>query len=95
MMNRDQTVQNLKQKLDQWNSDLDDLEKRMERFEESRRKELRQTLDDLKTKRDEASHAFDRLKSASDDAFDEVRQGAQQAWDKMAKSVDQAKQRFN
>lgn len=95
MMNREQTVQSLKHKLDQWNSDLDDFEKRMQKLEESRRKELRETLDDLKQKRNEASHAFDRLKSASDDAFDEVRKGAQDAWDKMAASVDRAKSQFN
>jgi len=95
MMTRDETVRNLKHKLDQWNSDLDDLEKRMEKYEDARRNDLRQTLDDLREKRDEASKAFDKLKSASDDAFDDVRKGAQDAWDRMASSVDKAKQRFN
>ncbi len=95
MMTRDDTVRNLKHKLDLWNSDLDDLESRMEKYQDERRMELRQTLDELKEKRDEASKAFDKLKSASDDAFDDVRKGAQDAWDRMASSFDKAKQRFN
>ena len=95
MMNREQTVQNLKGKLDQWNTDLDRLENKTESVSEERRKDLKDTIDQLKDKRKEAMDAIDRLGSASEDAFDEVRKGAVKAWDNMSDSLEKAKQRFN
>jgi len=95
MMNREQAVESLKGKLDQWNTDLDRLERRAESFGDERRKELEKTVDQLKDKRKETMDALDRLGSASDDAFDDVRKGALDAWDKMSDSLEQAKRRFN
>jgi len=95
MMNREQAVENLKGKLDQWNADLDRLERRAESFGEERRKELEKAVGQLKDKRKETMDALDRLGSAGDDAFDDVRKGALQAWDSMSDSLEQAKRRFN
>ena len=95
MMSREQTVENLKSKLDYWNSEMDTLEKRAESFEEERRKAAKQTLDELRKQRDEAKQAFEKLKSASDDAFDDVRAGTQKAWDAMTQSFDRAIKRYH
>jgi uncharacterized coiled-coil DUF342 family protein len=95
MMNREQAVDSLKQKLDQWNADLDRLESRAESFSDERRKELEETVETLKDKRKEAMDAFKRLDSASDDAFADVQEGVLEAWDKMSDSLEQARQRFN
>ena len=95
MMNREQAIESLKGKLDQWNTDLDRLERRAESFSEERRKELEKTVHQLKDRRDEAMEALDRLGSASDDAFDDIREGAMQAWDSMSDSLEQAQRRFN
>ena len=95
MMNREQAIESLKGKLDQWNTDLDRLERRAESFSEERRKELEKTVHQLKDRRDEAMEALDRLGSASDEAFDDIREGAMQAWDSMSDSLEQAQRRFN
>lgn len=95
MMNREQTVQTFKRKLDEWNSDMDALEKKAETFEEEQRKAARQALDELHKQWDEAARALNELKSASDDAFDDVRSGTQKAWDAMTRSVEKAVQRYN
>jgi chromosome segregation ATPase len=95
MMNREQTVENLKRKLDYWNSEMDVLEKKAEKFEAERRKDAKQTLEELRKQRDDAARAFEKLKTASDDAFDDVRNGTQKAWDAMTASFDRAKKRYN
>ena len=95
MMNREQAVNSLKHKLDEWNADLDRLEKQADSYSGERRKELESTLDDLKDTRREAMDAIRQLGSASDDAMEDVRKGAVQAWDKMSDSLERAKQRFN
>jgi uncharacterized coiled-coil DUF342 family protein len=95
MMNRDQAIDGLKQKLDQWNADLDRLENRAGSYSDERRKELEDAIDQLKDKREEAVEAFQQLGSASDDAFDDLSQGALQAWARMSESLEKAKERFN
>jgi len=95
MMNREQTVNNLKSKLDYWNSELDALEKKAEAFEDERRKAAKQTLEELRKQRDEARKAFEKLQSASDDAFEDVRAGTQKAWDAMTQSFDRAIKRYH
>jgi len=95
MMNREQTVETFKRKLDEWNSEMDALEKKAETFEDERRKEAKQTLDELHKQWDDAKGALQELKSASDDAFDDVRSGTQKAWDAMTQSFDRAAQRYN
>lgn len=95
MMNREQAVDSLKHKLDQWNADLDRLEKRADSFSDERRKELENAIGELKDTRREAMDAIQRLGSASDDALEDVRNGALQAWDRMSDSLERAKQRFN
>ena len=95
MTSREQTVENLKRKLDYWNSEMDTLEKKAETFEEERRKAAKQALEDLRKQWDEAAGALKEIKSASDDAFDDVRSGTQKAWDAMTQSFDRAAKRYN
>jgi len=95
MMNRQQTVADLKHKLDQWNADLDRLEAKADQFGEERRRQLDATLDTLRQRRDAAHRKLEGMKQAGDDAFDDLRQGAIQALDTMQESLDQARQRFN
>lgn len=95
MMNRQQTVEDLKHKLDQWNADLDRFEAKAGQFGEERRRQLDETLDDLRQRREAARRKLEGMKLASDDAFDDLRKGAIQALDTMQDSLDQARQRFN
>lgn len=95
MMNREQTVEKLKQKLDQWNTDLDKLESKVESFKDERREEARTTIRNLRQQRDGAKAALERLTTASDEAFGDLSAGVQKSWDAIAQSIDKARERYN
>lgn len=95
MMNREQTVEKLKTRLDQWNADIDTLEKKAEGFKADRREELQTAIRDLRRKRAEAREQFEKMKGASDDAFDDLKSGIEKGWDQISDSIEQAKRRYN
>ncbi len=95
MMNREQTVTTLKQKLDQWNSDLDELERKVESFKDDRRDEAQNTIKQLRHQRDKAKDAVERLATAGDQAFNDLRDGVQTSLKAMSESITQARQRYN
>lgn len=95
MMNRERTVEELKTRLDQWNADIDTLEKKAEGFKADRREELQTAIRDLRRKRAEAREQFEKIKGASDDAFDDLKSGIERGWDQISDSIEQAKRRYN
>jgi chromosome segregation ATPase len=95
MMNREQTVATLKHKLDQWNSDIDTLDRKVESFADDRRKEAKQTMQQLREQRDAARASLERLTKANDDAFGDLRTGVEKAWDTLSKSIEGARQRYH
>ncbi len=94
-MNREQTVEKLKTKLDQWNADLDDMEARARKAREEGRAEAEQTIEDLKRKREKARGQLEQLKSASDNAFSDMLKGIENGWKEVTQSFEQAKKRYH
>jgi chromosome segregation ATPase len=95
MMNREQTVATLKHTLDQWNSEIDALDRKVDSFADDRRKDAKQTIQQLRDQRDEARASLEKLTKANDNAFGDLRSGVEKAWDTLSKSIEGARQRYH
>lgn len=94
-MDRQQTVEVMKQKLDKWNADIDALESKANKVSAEKRDEFRASVAELKEKQAKAAAEVERLKSAAGDSFDDISRGLNQAWDALAASFKDARQRYN
>lgn len=92
---RETVVRKLKSRLDRFNNDLAALESRADHLTDSARAEIRDTLADLRKKRDEAQRQLGELGDASDSAFDDLVDGIEKGWDEVSASFDRARKRFN
>jgi predicted nucleic acid-binding Zn-ribbon protein len=92
---RETVVRKLKSRIDRFNDDLAALETRAERLTDSARAEVRDTLADLRQKRDQAQRQLGELGDASDSAFDDLVDGIEKGWDEVSASFERARQRFH
>lgn len=94
MVTREEFIEELKRKLDDWNKSIDELEQRVQSVEASSRDTLQEQLQDLKKKRDSARNDLHTLQSASAEAFEDMRAGMELAWQSIGDSFRSALSRF-
>jgi hypothetical protein len=94
-MNRQQALETMKNRVEQWGADLEALEARAEYVGAASKAELRSTIADLKQMRTKAVGELDRLQASTDDAFDDMRRGVEKAWEGLAQSFQEARRRYN
>jgi gamma-glutamyl:cysteine ligase YbdK (ATP-grasp superfamily) len=88
-MNRQEHVELLKEELDEWNEEIDQLEAKAHKA-----KAALERVDTIKRKRDEAAHLLSRLQGADGSAWEAARSSAAELWESMKKTVDETKQAF-
>lgn len=94
-MDREQALNAMKRRLDQWGAELEALEARAESAGATGRAELKGAVATLKQQRTQAATELDRLRASTDDAFDDMRRGLEKAWDRLGDAFQDAKRRFN
>ena len=94
-MNREQTVEAMKKKLDQWNDDLNRLEALSEKIAAEKKTDYQVTVANLRKKRSQARDQLERLRQTTGDAFNDMRQGMDQAWQAVGESFREARQRYH
>ncbi|MGM0760849.1 MAG: hypothetical protein ACQEUB_14290 [Thermodesulfobacteriota bacterium] len=95
MSSREETVENLKLKLDEWNTKLDELEVQAKLAEMQNRKKFESEMARMKQKRDEIRDTLDKLPESGEKAFEELRTGAEQAWDVLSDAYQKATSHFS
>ncbi|WP_305906474.1 hypothetical protein Q9L42_001045 [Methylomarinum sp. Ch1-1] len=94
MNNRDEYVNKMKAKLDQWNADIEKLEAQAKEAGADMRIEHEQEIKALKAQRDEAAKKLEELQSAGEDAWQDIKSGAESAWDSLDSALNSATKRF-
>lgn len=94
MNTREEYIQKLKSKLDEWNDDLATLETKAEKAEGDLKKEYSKQIEAIKERRQEAMRKLDELRSASEDAWEDLKEGIETSWEAMGKAVKEAVARF-
>jgi uncharacterized coiled-coil DUF342 family protein len=94
MQTRKEYVEQLKNKLDEWNADISKWEEKARDAKNDLTIEYEMRMDDLRKKRDEATGKLKELQASSEEAFKELKAGADSAWAAMREAFDKARTHF-
>ena len=94
MSTRNEYVEQLKNKLDEWNHDIAKWEEKARAKKNDLTINYEMTLDDLCKKRDDANARLKELQASSEGAWKELKAGADSAWAAMREAFDKARTHF-
>ena len=94
MRTREEYIQNLKDKLDELNSKIDQLQLQGKLAEMESRQDYEQHIQRFTAKRDEILNRLQEMRHSSDEAWEDLRKGIDQAWSHLREAFDQAKSHF-
>lgn len=80
MAKRDEYVERVKKRLDDWNADIRKLEDAYEKAETGARLRLKEQIQSLRRHREEAQDQVRRIEDAAEEAWHEIARGAEEAW---------------
>ncbi len=80
MSKRDEYVERVKKRLDEWNSDIKKLEDAYEKAEFGARLRLQEQIQSLRRHREEVQGQIERIEDAAEEVWHEIARGAEEAW---------------
>ena len=94
MTNRHEYIEKLKDKLDEWDADIDELEARAQKTTADLKFELEDQITSLKLKRDIAKVKLSELMDAGEEAWEDIKEGADEAWASLKEAIEKARSHF-
>ncbi len=91
---REEYIEKLKQKLEDWNTEISSLEAKAEQVAGGLKEQYHKQLEDAKLRRDELQDTLAELKQSGDAAWDDLKSGADLAWDALTTALKSAKSKF-
>lgn len=92
---RDEYVEQVKAKLDEWNAELKKLEAESEKAQVQLSEQFREQLAEARKRRDEAQEWLNKLQKANEAAWEDMLQGTEKAWQGFADAFKRARSRFD
>lgn len=90
MTTRDAFAEEMKTKIDEWNSEIEKIERQLDEKSEQARKDAEAQLDELKRQRDKAKAALAEVQGQSESGWEEARSRTMEAWSAFSASVGRA-----
>lgn len=94
MLTRNEYVEQLKTKLDEWNHDIAHWEEKARGKKNDLTIDYEMKMDELRKTRDEATAKLKEVQASSGEAWKELKAGADSAWAAMREAFDKAKTHF-
>ena len=94
MTTRHEYVEKLKEKLDEWDANIDELETMAQKTTAELKYEFDDQLTSLRLQRDIARLKLAEMMDASEEAWEDLIQGADEAWGSMKDALDKAWSHF-
>jgi chromosome segregation ATPase len=94
MIDREEYVQKLKARLDEWNIEAAKWEAKAKTAQADMRAEYERQLALYRQRRDEGLRRMNEIQAASGDAWVEIMRGADDAWKRMQDAFDQARSKL-
>ena len=91
---KDQYVQKLHSKLDEWSAEIDKMKAEADKAGAESRIEYQNQIKNLQQKRQEAEKKVDELRSAGGGAWEDLKAGVQLSWEAMEEAVKSARSKF-
>jgi chromosome segregation ATPase len=94
MNERQKHVDKMKAKIDEWNNDIDEIEKKAKSASFELTEEYQKKIAALKKQRDEAFVKLKEIQNTTDSAWQDVKKGGEEAWDAISHGFSTAKERL-
>lgn len=94
MGTRDEYVQKMQAKLDEWNAEIDRLVVQSALAEAELKTKYSEEIETLRNKQIEARVKLEALQNASENAWEDMRAGMDMAWGAISEAVNSAVSRF-
>jgi len=94
MTTRHEYIEKLKNKLDEWDADIDELEASALKTKADLKYELEDQVASLKIKRDIARAKLLELMDSGEDAWQDIREGVDEAWTSLKLAIEKARSHF-
>lgn len=94
MTSRHEYIDKFKDKLDEWDADIDELEDRARKAKTELKFELEDQITSLKLKRDIAKLKLLEIRDAGEEAWEDIKAGAEEAWADVKDAMEKAKSHF-
>jgi len=91
---RDAYVQKIKDKLDEWSADIGRFEARLDEVADTARREYREQVENLRTRREECEARLRELRLETGDAWEDLKAGVDAAADALGAALKSARERF-
>lgn len=95
MEKKDLYVEKLKEQLDHWADDLEQMEAQAHMAEADLKIRYLGRLEALRQRREEARRELTKIRESSDQAWEELKDGTDQAWKEISDAFSRAKDQFN
>jgi len=89
-MNRDESVEQMKKQLDDWNTRIAEWEKRMNAAQADMKSRYQEQLDTLRRQREEGTSKLKQIQTSSEAAWGEMSKGFEEAWKHLADGFESA-----
>ncbi len=94
MSKRDEYVDKLKHKLDDWNEDIEKLEAKADHVKDDLKDKYEEEIVVVRKQRDNIKEKTMELVESSEEAWDELKVGVEAAWHKLTEAIDRAHSKF-
>ena len=94
MTNRHEYIEKFKNKLDEWDADIDELEAQAQKTKAELKFELEDQITSLKVKRDIAKLKLSEIMDSSEEAWEDFKTGAEEAWSDLKSAMEKARSHF-
>jgi uncharacterized coiled-coil DUF342 family protein len=94
MSNRDEYIQKMQAKLEEWNADIDSLTAKASEVSADVRSEYNEQIASLKTKQAAARQKIEELQQAGESAWEDLKAGIELARTAIGEAIDSARARF-
>ncbi len=94
MTTRHEYIEKLKDKLDEWDADIDQIEANAQKATADIKFELEDQITSLKVKRDLARLKLAELMDSGEEAWQDIKEGADEAWSSLKDAIEKARSHF-
>ena len=95
MSEREAYIEKAKAQLDQWNAEIDKLEARAREASADGEIAYRETLQDLRGKRDALEQKLNETRQSGEAAWSDMKAGMDAAWNNLSAAITKAQSRFD
>ena len=94
MTNRDEYLEKFKAKLDEWNTEIDKLERNARQVQADAMAQYDKQLESLREMRDDAQRKYSEMQNTTTEAWDVMLQGTEKAWQAWGSAFENARSKF-